>query len=104
MTRRFGIYFETLSRRPALGDGGGLDTQAGTRGVGTQYNPHASNIIRFPSGRTFLPDSRASERELSISDDTCALCAVGVLFGFFILAIALLTFAGVQIFNLVDLS
>jgi hypothetical protein len=103
MTHRFGIYFETLSRRPALGDGGKSNTQAGSRGASTQYA--GAKIIRFPSGRTtFLPDSRASERELSISDDTCALCAVGVLFGFFILAIALLTFAGVQIFNLVDLS
>jgi hypothetical protein len=25
-----------------------------------------SNIIEFPSGRSFLPDSRAKERELSI--------------------------------------
>jgi hypothetical protein len=101
MTHRFGIFFETLSRRPALGDGGGRDTQAGSRGANAIQAP---NVIPFPSGRSFLPDSRASERELSISDDTCALCAVGVLFGFFILAIALLIFAGVQIFNLVDLS
>jgi hypothetical protein len=99
MTRRIAISFETLSRRPALGDGGKSNTQAGSRGA-TQY--YADNVIPFQS--RFLPDSRASERELSISDDTCALCAVGVLFGFFILAIALLTFAGVQIFNLVDLS
>jgi hypothetical protein len=101
MTRRFGIYFETLSRRTAID--GGLNSQSGARGASTQYA--GAKIIPFPSGRSsFLPDSRASERELSISDDTCALCAVGVLFGFFILAICLLTFAGVQIFNLIDLS
>jgi hypothetical protein len=36
--------------------------------LGDAIHTPNSNIIEFPSGRTFLPDSRASERELFIRD------------------------------------
>jgi hypothetical protein len=46
---------------------GGTNTSDGSRGANAiQYG--AENVIRFPSGRTFLPDSRAKERELFIRD------------------------------------
>lgn len=92
-----------LSSRPAPGgDGGNVTTQAGSPGTVTQYNSGAKNVIRFPSG--FLPDSRASERELSMSDEACAACALAVLFAGFITAIGLLLFAGYEIFGLFDLG
>jgi hypothetical protein len=36
--------------------------------LGDAIHTPNSNIIEFPSGRAFLPDSRAKERELSIRD------------------------------------
>jgi hypothetical protein len=57
MTRPF-----ELSNRTA--DGGSSRPALATRERNT--NPHVENIIPLSSGRTFLPDSRAKERELSL--------------------------------------
>jgi hypothetical protein len=92
-----------MSSRPALGvDGGGGNMQAGSLGAGTQYNPHAANVIQFPSGRTFLPDSRASERELSIDNDTCAICVTAVVLSFMGAAVGVGIYFGSLVFNFFD--
>jgi hypothetical protein len=54
-----------LSNRAATS--GGKPSQPGPL-LGDAIHTPNSNIIEFPSGRTFLPDSRAKERELSIRD------------------------------------
>jgi hypothetical protein len=95
-------HFEK-SNRPALGGRGHVKAQAGSRGADTQYL-RSENIIRFPSGPTFLPDSRASERELSISQDRIARFVLGAIACVFLFAIGLLLFAGRLIFDLVDLG
>jgi hypothetical protein len=56
---------DNSSNRPPLD--GGSNAGAGPL-LGDAIHTPNSNIIEFPSGRAFLPDSRAKERELSIRD------------------------------------
>ena len=111
MTRIITTGVDNLSSRPALGgDGGGVNTQAGSRGAGTQTNPHAANVIPFlPRARSWRTsassNSRASSHELSILDhDRAALCALSIMIGFTLLAIGLLMFAGSLLFGFFDLG
>lgn len=64
MTRHFG-----LSSRSA--DGG---VQPTGPLLGDAVHTPNSNIIPFPSGRTFLPDSRAKSREPSVDLREFATC------------------------------
>jgi hypothetical protein len=63
MIRDPGASADNLSNR--TGDGG---IHPSGPLLGDAIHTPNSNIIEFPSGRTFLPDSRAKERELSIRD------------------------------------
>ncbi len=72
MTRIIPLSAGNSSNRPP--HGGGFGTEAGPHGEGTQTNPHAENVIQFPSGRSFLPDSRAKSREPSIDLRELATC------------------------------
>lgn len=91
-----------LSSRPALGDGGNLDTQAGSRGVVTQYTSDAKNVIQFPSGKSFLPDYQGFGPGLSLPDDTCALCVLAVVVSCFVVAMSAMLYAGYSLFFLFD--
>jgi hypothetical protein len=53
------IYSDSSNRLPL---DGGFNTGAGPL-LGDAIHTPNSNIIEFPSGRAFLPDSRAKERE-----------------------------------------
>jgi hypothetical protein len=64
MTRVLPTDADNSSNR--TGDGG-IHPSGPLLGDAIQHTPN-SNIIEFPSGRAFLPDSRAKERELSIRD------------------------------------
>jgi hypothetical protein len=95
------------SSRPALGGGGNLDTQAGSLGDKLNASPNVIDFLpRARSWRTSAPsNSRASSHELLIRErDGAALWALGVLFGFTLLAIGLLTFAGCLLFGCFDFT
>jgi hypothetical protein len=76
---------DNLSNR--TGDGG-IHPSGPLLGDAIQHTPN-SNIIEFPSGRTFLPDSRAKEREPFLL--TFDVREIGALF--FVIAVALIPWA-----------
>ncbi|MFK4647187.1 hypothetical protein ABIF96_005761 [Bradyrhizobium ottawaense] len=95
-----------LSSRPALGDGGNLDTQAGSRGVVTQHNSDAKNVIRFPT-RSSLASANSelpSGAPLFIQDDLdfAVLCALAIILTSGLISIGCLLYAGKLIFGLFD--
>jgi hypothetical protein len=98
---------DNLSSRTALGgDGGGRDMQSGSRGAGTQTNPHAANVIRFPT-RPSLASANSelpSGAPLFIQDDHSVLCALAIIFTSAAISIGCLLYAGSLIFNLFDLG
>lgn len=88
----------------------GLTKPAVTTGACPLPAPHSAhdtqrdNVIRFPA-LTSLPDnSRASERELFISDDAGLTCALAVVFSCFVVAMSALLYAGYKLFFLFDLG
>jgi hypothetical protein len=99
---------DSLSSRPALGGGGNLDTQAGSRGVVTQYTSDAKNVIRFPT-RSSLASANSelpSSAPLFIQDDLdhSVLCALAIIFTSAAISIGCLLYAGRMIFSLFDLG
>lgn len=97
-------HFEKSSR-PALGDGGHVNTQAGSRGTVTQYNSGAENVIQFLPRAKAPSNSRPSQAAFSIDDDdreTGVACVLAVLGGFAAVFVGAALYLGSLIFNFFD--
>jgi hypothetical protein len=86
---------DNSSNRPPLD--GGFNTGAGPL-LGNARQAPNSNIIEFPSGRAFLPDSRAKSRELSIDDREFATGCFLAIFASSVLVLVCIGFIGYRAF------
>lgn len=103
--RQFGIVNSKLDLSGRRLLDGGTNTVDGSRGEGTQTNPHAENVIRFPAPSLPANSELPLGAPLFILDqDRIARIVLSVLVGIVLLVSGLLMFAGHLLFDFFDLG